>query len=287
MPTTSPTVLAQMIESYTHAYPSPTPLTPIIHTLFDASLSTSNNSTADLDPSPITRRFLTACSHLPTSISHAGISGPLSGPHALHMQIRKSSVWTPSPPSTANESTVTAPSLADEMRRTAIDRQRRREFVHWARLHAAMLEIGPWITTDRDHDDSRSCSPFSDYTFLDARAFSELIARDAVWEADEVQWVAGVLILRALIRTAALPAGVSDLFPIHGCMSPRGRVGRSLEYYGSLLRRYESRWKEIKDETRQAIVVVGFPSRSSDRVADALMLGSASGRERETSSART
>ena len=267
MPTTSPAVLAQMIESYTHAHPGPTPLTPIIHTLFDASLSILNQSTADPDPNPIIRRFLAACSHLPPSISHAGISGPLSGPHALNMQIRKSSVWIPS---TANESTPTAPSLADEMRRTAIDRQRRREFIHWARLHAVMLEMGPGIITDRDHDDSRSCSSFNDYTFLDARAFSELVARDAVWEADEVQWVAGVLILRALIRTAAtatLPAGVPDLFHINGCTSPTGRVGRSLEYYGSLLRRYEGRWKEIKDEARQAIVAVSilFASFGSNR----------------------
>lgn len=54
--------------------------------------------------------------------------------------------------------------------------------------------------------------------------------RDAVWQDDEVEWVAGVFVLRALIRA-----------------SPR-------EEYEGLLGEYESRWREMRDENRQAMV---------------------------------
>jgi len=63
--------------------------------------------------------------------------------------------------------------------------------------------------------------------------FSEMMARDAVWEADEVEWVAGIIVLRAIIRT--------------------GGMGRKAEWE-QLLGAYERRWKEIKDEARQALV---------------------------------
>ncbi|KAJ3569184.1 hypothetical protein NP233_g5227 [Leucocoprinus birnbaumii] len=68
------------------------------------------------------------------------------------------------------------------------------------------------------------------------RAFSEMMARDAVWESDEVEWVAGICVLRAVIRTAM-----------------RGDR-RQRDEYDELLRTYEGRWKEIKDEARQALV---------------------------------
>jgi hypothetical protein len=59
-----------------------------------------------------------------------------------------------------------------------------------------------------------------------------------VWEADEAEWVAGMYVLKALIRT--------------GVRGDR----RQREEYGDMLRSYESRWKEIKDEVRQTMVMV-------------------------------
>lgn len=72
------------------------------------------------------------------------------------------------------------------------------------------------------------------------RTFSEMVARDAVWEADEAEWVAGIFVLRAVIRTAN-----------------RGDR-RQRDEYNEMLRQYESRWKEIKDEMRQTMFTVGF-----------------------------
>lgn len=76
------------------------------------------------------------------------------------------------------------------------------------------------------------------YAYAMSRAFSEMMARDAVWECDEVEWVAGIYVLRAVIRTA-----------IRGDRRQR-------DEYDELLRTYERRWKEIKDEARQALVTV-------------------------------
>jgi hypothetical protein len=68
--------------------------------------------------------------------------------------------------------------------------------------------------------------------------FSDLIVQDALWEDDEVEWVAGILVLQALIRT-----------------SMRGDPGQR-KLYEDLLVNYEERWKEMKDEARQALVTV-------------------------------
>jgi hypothetical protein len=78
----------------------------------------------------------------------------------------------------------------------------------------------------------------SGYSYTIGRAFSEMTARDAVWESDEVEWVAGICVLRAVIRT--------------GILGDR----RQRDEYDELLRTYEGRWKEIKDEARQALVTV-------------------------------
>jgi hypothetical protein len=77
------------------------------------------------------------------------------------------------------------------------------------------------------------------YSISTGRAFSEMVARDAVWETDEAEWVAGIFVLRAVIRTAS-----------------RGDR-RQREEYNEMLMQYESRWKEIKDEMRQTMVTVG------------------------------
>lgn len=116
------------------------------------------------------------------------------------------------------------------MQRIAGDRQRRKDHIQWARIHAAALELGMLGMGYAGDTDN------SGYAYAMGRAFSEMMARDAVWEADEVEWVAGICVLRAVIRTAM-----------------RGDR-RQRDEYDELLRTYERRWKEIKDEARQALV---------------------------------
>lgn len=117
------------------------------------------------------------------------------------------------------------------MQRIASDRQRRKDHIQWARIHAAALELGILNMGRADADNTA-------YAYAMSRAFSEMMARDAVWECDEVEWVAGIYVLRAVIRTA-----------IRGDRRQR-------DEYDELLRTYERRWKEIKDEARQALVTV-------------------------------
>lgn len=171
------------------------------------------------------RRFIEVCSYFPPTITHANTSGPLAGPRALQMSIRKSSVWTPI------GFNPNAPSLhlsmSHEMERIASDRQRRKDYIQWARIHAAALELG-MLGVNGD----------SNGQFVSGRSFSEVMARDSVWQEDEVEWCAGICVLRAIIRTGL-----------------RGGPGQRREYE-ELLRTYEGRWKEIKDEARQALVTV-------------------------------
>ena len=235
-----PSTLANMIQSFVAANPSPLPLTPVVAALFEAIASDATSNPFSRDPLPYLKHFLDASSYFPVSIIHAGVSGPLAGPRALQMQIRKHSVWTPSlPPRSAasgnpnNRSTPQqSTSLSDEMQRIALDRQRRKDHIQWARIHASALELnmlGLGRTSDVDN---------SGYAYAMGRAFSEMTARDAVWEMDEVEWVAGICVLRSVIRTA-----------ISGDRRQR-------DEYDELLRTYEGRWKEIKDEARQALVTV-------------------------------
>lgn len=113
------------------------------------------------------------------------------------------------------------------MERIAADRQRRKDHVQWAQIHAAALELGMLSAASNTSEIG--------YVVPSGQLFSEMMARDAVWEADEVEWVAGIIVLRALIRV--------------------GPVNRKAEYE-QLLGAYERRWKEIKDEARQALVTV-------------------------------
>ncbi|KIJ61845.1 hypothetical protein HYDPIDRAFT_115320 [Hydnomerulius pinastri MD-312] len=221
--------LSSLIQSYVLSHPSPTPLTTILHSLFDAvtSLLSAPSSSRTASTTDIIfnilRRFLDACSYFPSSLMHAGVSGPLAGPRALQMALRKSSVWSPlsSSPGLA--------SITDEMERIAADRQRRKDHVQWAQIHAAALELGML------NDYRRNGASELGYGVppLSGQSFSEMMARDAVWETDEVEWVAGIIVLRAIIRC--------------GAMNRKGE-------YEQLLGTYERRWKEIKDEARQALV---------------------------------
>ncbi|KAF8889603.1 hypothetical protein BD779DRAFT_1520044 [Infundibulicybe gibba] len=231
-----PPTLASMIQNFTISNPSPTPLAGVVDALFEAVSADSNNSFSR-DPHVYLRRFYDASTYFSPSIVHAGVSGPLAGPRALQMQIRKYSTWNPNTSSSparrhSTQSSSVTTSITDEMQRIASDRQRRRDHIQWARIHAAALELGMLgMGNIRDADNNG-------YAYATGRMLSEMMARDAVWETDEVEWVAGICILRALIRTA-----------IRGDRRQR-------DDYDELLRTYEGRWKEIKDETRQALVTV-------------------------------
>jgi len=115
--------------------------------------------------------------------------------------------------------------MVDEMERIAFDRQRRKDYIQWARVHAAAIELG-MLGVNGD----------SNNQLVSGRSFSEVMARDSVWQDDEVEWCAGIFILRAIIRTG-----------LRGVLAQR-------QEYEDVLRAYEGRWKEIKDEARQALV---------------------------------
>lgn len=219
--------LSSLVQSYVLSHPSPTPLNPVITSLFEAltSLLSAPSSSTTLPYtdviSNLLRRFLEVCSYFPSTLVHAGVPGPLAGPRALQMAVRKASVWNALGASSAHTS------MADEMERISMDRQRRKDHIQWAQIHATALELGMLNPV-------RPNAPEMGYV-VPTQSFSEMMARDAVWETDEVEWVAGIVVLRALIRT-----GTADRKP----------------EYEQLLDTYERRWKEIKDEARQALVTV-------------------------------
>ena len=267
-----PATLSSLIQSFVAAHPSPTPLTPVVHALFDAatsllassgSASTSASASASGSGSAsastpnartdvlftLLRRFVDTCAFFPNTLVHADVSGPLAGPRALQMALRKSSVWASVSTSTSSGTSGSGTnaahgSLSDEMERIKVDRQRRKDHVQWAQIHAAAIELGivgsANGSTAYHHRPAQELGygvppPPSTSTATDT--FSEMMARDAAWEADEVEWVAGIIVLRAIIRT--------------------GGMGRKGEWE-RLLGAYERRWKEIKDEARQALVTVSY-----------------------------
>ncbi|KAF9270430.1 hypothetical protein L218DRAFT_952560 [Marasmius fiardii PR-910] len=186
-----PATLASIIRSFVlSSPPSKLPLNPVIQSLFEAI--------QDNPPHTFIRSFLDASTYFTPDIIHAGVNGPLAATSALSIQIRRNSIWVPSPPSPST--------FSEEMNRISLDRQRKKHYITWARIHAASIDLGVRFEV------------------------SEVMARDAVWQDDEVEWVAGVFVLRALIRA-----------------SPR-------EEYEGLLGEYESRWREMRDENRQAMV---------------------------------
>ena len=210
---------------------SRTPLTTVIDALFEAISITQSSQTTSKpypagDPSyQLLHRFIEISSYFPPTLVHAHASGPLAGPRALQMTIRKTSVWMPIGfnPDTPSPQL----SMVDEMERIAFDRQRRKDYIQWARVHAAAMELG-MLSVNGD----------SNNQLVSGRSFSEVMAKDSVWQDDEVEWCAGIFILRAIIRTGL-----------------RGGPGQMQEYE-EILRVYEGRWKEIKDEARQALVTV-------------------------------
>ncbi|KAH6918134.1 hypothetical protein BKA70DRAFT_1366497 [Coprinopsis sp. MPI-PUGE-AT-0042] len=254
--------------------PSLTPLTLVVEVLFGAG---SNQSGYSRDPTPLVQRFCDASRYWGTSIVHCNLTGVEAAGRALMGLIRRWSVWQPLPPLSSlhgglggmsaagyGPGKMASPSLAahaapasgssslsEDMQRIAAERQRRKDHIQWARIHAAALEVGLVGTpaaTSLQIQSSNGAAGGGDSTqsygrYIAERAFSEMVARDAVWEEDEAEWVAGLYVLRGLIRSA-----VRGNKPFGSGVERRQR-----EEYWEMLRVYEGRWKEIKDEVRQSL----------------------------------
>ncbi|KAL0959654.1 hypothetical protein HGRIS_011354 [Hohenbuehelia grisea] len=112
--------------------------------------------------------------------------------------------------------------------------------------------------------------------YASARAFSEGFVADSVWAEDEAEWAAGACVLRALIAIAGRhqlphsPASSSlKSSDAQRSSGGRGTLGsgpgerllalearaRERREYEELLRTYEGRWKEIRDEARQTLML--------------------------------
>ncbi|KAF7357711.1 hypothetical protein MVEN_00816900 [Mycena venus] len=231
--------------------PPPLALKPVICALYQAiSAEWDKNKTP---ANPFLTRFLGAATYFTSAIVHAGVSGPIAGARALQMQIRKSAKWAPAPtpnprsmsasaPSSSSAISSSASSMSLELHRITLDRARRKEHIQWARIHAAALEVGVFTFGF----ELRNTGVDSAYEYGESRVFSDLVAQDALWEEDEVEWVAGILVLQALIRT-----------------SMRGDPGQR-RLYEELLANYEERWKEMKDEARQALVTEALLAAKTD-----------------------
>ena len=109
--------------------------------------------------------------------------------------------------------------MQEELARINLDRQRRRDHVLWARIHAASLELG----------------------LVENSWLAETLANDSMWEEDEVEWVSGCVLLKGLVRANKMPtdAGTGN--------------------WGELMHRYQSKWKEVRDEGRQTLMAVSIP----------------------------
>ncbi|KAG9313580.1 hypothetical protein JVU11DRAFT_5910 [Chiua virens] len=123
--------------------------------------------------------------------------------------------------------------LSDEIEQIKIDRQQHKEHVQWAQIHAAVIELG---IVEGAHGVGGAINvnsaasgvvgvgvgvgigvngtlayyhrPELGYAILPGplamTTFSEMMACDVVWETDEVEWVTGIIMLRAIIRTGGL-----------------------------------------------------------------------------------
>jgi hypothetical protein len=207
------------------------------------------------------KRYKAMIPHLPLSITHFGCTGPQAGIKALRVALRKNSTWiaystlptigtggggvsptSPNPNSSAAASTSSQASpsrraadisIHDQMHRNSIDRNRRKEYFIWSMIHSAAYEVG-LLSMDGDDDDG-------------SMKLAESVAKDGLWEVDESDWVAGAMMLKAVIRRWAYEGG--------GHSGKIGKVG-----WEELVAHYESRWREMKDESRQLAMEVCLPS---------------------------
>ncbi|CAK5284293.1 unnamed protein product [Mycena citricolor] len=220
-------LLASQMQVLALAEPPPLTLQPVIFALFQATSSEWDRS--NTPPNTLLTRFLGAVRYFTSAVCHAGATGPLAGALALQMQIRKSARWTSTAARSHTEANP-ASSMSLELHRITADRARRKDHMQWARIHSSAIETGVFALGC----DMSSPPNIHDYT--KSRVFSDLFVQDAIWEEDEVEWVAGSFVLRSLIRTAMRGDAVIR------------------RHYEELLVHYENRWKVMKDETRQAFV---------------------------------
>jgi hypothetical protein len=209
------------------------PLSPLITALFDAALLIDTNPLTMIpnhhgapDLRSLVLRFGEICRAMPYRIVHGGAVGPEAGSRALQMQLRRSSVWTAHLDSVHSSTT----SLSDEMARINTDRQRRKHYILWAKLHAVALELGLLSPGRGVHATEGPASAVTD-------KFSECMVHDLAYESDEVEWVAGTLILRGIVLSASRSQD-----------STKSR-------FEELIKVYEERLKEVKDEIRQNMMI--------------------------------
>lgn len=186
----------------------------VISAVFAAAILVTTSSPPDLvDPlQHILHRYSSAINLWPRTMAFKAYTGPLSGRHLLHHAIRKNAMWIPLAPFPHHPH-----DMQEELTRLTVDRQRKRDHVLWARIHAASLELG----------------------LVENSWLAETLANDAMWEDDEVEWVSGCVLLKGLVRAGKVPtdAGTGN--------------------WAELMHRYQSKWKEVRDEGRQTLMAVG------------------------------
>ena len=191
----------------------------VISAVFAAAILVTTSSPPDLvDPlQHVLHRYSSAINLWPRTMAFKAYTGPLSGRHLLHHAIRKNAMWIPLAPFPHHPH-----DMQEELTRLTLDRQRKRDHVLWARIHAASLELG----------------------LVENSWLAETLANDAMWEEDEVEWVSGCVLLKGLVRAGKVPtdAGTGS--------------------WAELMHRYQSKWKEVRDEGRQALMAV----RALDRI---------------------
>jgi hypothetical protein len=260
-PGISPQNLAQVVHSSSVNQAFTTGLASAIQSLLYAA-TTLNAQNAD-NPGgameaiiDLLKRYKAMLPHLPVSLSHFGCGGPQAGVKALRVALRKNATWISysasgsafSPPSPNNPGTPSAVSrrpelpIHDQMHRTSVDRFRRKEYFIWAMIHSASYEVGLLGPTknsmelgyphDQVDDDDGSMK------------LAESVAKDGFWETDESDWVSGALLFRAVVRRT-----VED---------PTMSVMNMKQEWEELVRAYEARWKDMRDESRQQALEVFF-----------------------------
>jgi len=171
---------------------------------------TSSSGGPGVDPlHHIMHRYYAAGELLPRTMTYRSYSGAMAARHLLHTTFRKQSVWTPVTPFAHHSH-----DMQEQINRVNLDRHRRQHHILWARLHAAALEI----------------------QLLDNSSLAEALANDGMWEEDEVEWVAGCVLLKGLVRAGKVPMSSSTLS------------------WADLMHSYQNKWKEVRDEGRQTLM---------------------------------
>jgi len=187
----------------------------IIHGMFAAAVVlTTTSAAADLGLSDplyhLLHRYHSGINLWPSRVAYKSFVGATAGRHLLQHAIRKNALWIPSTPPLHHHHL----GMEEELARLNMDRQRRRDHLLWARIHAAAVEMG-----------------LQENSWL-----AESLANDLMWENDEVEWVCGCVLLRGLIRAGKMPTDSLTMS------------------WTELMHRYQDKWKEVRDEGRQTLM---------------------------------